>query len=336
VVALLDEDSEGAVEDSTLVDGGPGDDRIVGSRFDDFIVPGSGRDKVFARGGPDWISADADAADDHLRGGGGGDALYTGSADDAVDLAARTLTSAGQSDSVAGFERVHTGGGADTLRGGDRAEALYGGGGTDTVDGRGGRDLLFGDSPQTSQGESSPNTIIGGDGDDYVDARSRNPVPTTSIECGAGNDIFTGEVDDRPDPSCELVAFRFGSGDTFFEDPPDFDHGMRAFPVAREPDGDPVYALACPPANRPPNSGCSGTIALSDPADPNATYGSAPFAAGPGQTANVAVPLNAAGQAAVGAGRPVAARVSGEAAPPPGSGAPSGAFTFGWQHVVGP
>lgn len=331
------EDSEGAVEDSVFVDGGTGDDRIVGSRFDDFILPGTGRDKVFARGGPDWVNIDGDSANDYVRGGGGADALYTGAEDEIVDLAAGTLSSAGQSDSVGGFERVHTSGGADTLRGTDRAEALYGGGGVDVVDGRGGRDLLFGDSPQTSDGQSSANTIIGGDGDDFVDARSRNLVPTTSIDCGAGNDVFTGEVDDRPEPSCEQVAFRFGTGATFYEDQPDFTHAMRAFPLRRNDDGNPVYSVTCPPANQGPNSGCGGILTLSSPTDPNTSYsGISEFGGGPGGTGEVVAPLNAAGRAAVAAGQPVAVRVDGQTDPPAGSAAAPTRFVFGWQHVVAP
>jgi Ca2+-binding RTX toxin-like protein len=329
------EDGEGSVEETTYVDAGSGDDRVVGSRFDDAIEPGPGADKVFGRGGPDWVSIDADSAADHIRGGGGADALYTFVESEVVDLAARTVSAGGETDSVAGFERVNTGPGDDTLRGTDRAEALYGGGGVDTVDGRGGSDALYGDSPATIEGRSSANTIIGGDGDDFIDARSRNPVPATPIDCGAGADVFTGEVDDRPNASCEQVAFRFDNG-KIYEVPPDYDDRLPAFPVAREPDGDPVYAMKCPTSGRPPHGGCSGTVALTSATEAATPYGSAPYNLAPGATGNVPVELNAAGRAAVAAGEPVAVHISGELAPPPNANVPPLAYSFGWQHVIAP
>lgn len=332
------EDDEGAVTEVAYVDGGPGDDRLKGTRYDDVIVPGPGADKVFARGGDDAIHADIDGADDHLRGGGGADAAYpSASGPVVVDLVTGLVTSGSDIDSVGGFERVHGGPGTDQLRGSGRSEALYGEGGSDTVDGRGGSDLLFGDSPATAEGKSSLNEVIGGEGDDFIDVRSRNPSPTSTVDCGAGADVFIGEVDDRVDPSCERVAIRIGEGTTSYEELPDFDPAIRAFPTARELDGDPVYEFAC----RGPSGmtgRCSGTFALESTAPEPVAYGSGSFSAGPGETVAVVVSLNDAGRAALlGRSAPVAVRVSGQdSVMPEGSDAPATRFKFGWQHVLAP
>ena len=324
------EDDEGAVDEATYVDGGAGDDRLKGTVYSDVIVPGPGRDKVFARGGDDEIHDDPDGADDHLRGGGDADALHLTSASPvSVDLAANIATAGAETDSVAGFERVHGSAGPDSLIGSDRSEALYGEGGGDRIDGRGGNDLLFGDSPSTTQGNSSPNDITGGGGDDFIDVRSRNLVTTSPVDCGDGEDVFTGEVDDQVRPSCERVALRFGTGETFYEDPPDFDDRMRAFPVATELDGDPVYEFTCPKGR----GACSGTIALESIGQQPAPLGSGSFEVPAGQSANVTVNLSAEGRAAMSTARAVTVRVQGKI--DPGGGRPATAIAFGWQHTVG-
>ncbi|HEX8745294.1 MAG TPA: hypothetical protein VF712_19365 [Thermoleophilaceae bacterium] len=330
------EDTEGSITETAYVHGGSGDDRIQGSQFADFIVPSKGRDKVFARGGGDWVQLEPDGEDDYVRAAGGVDALrFNGSRRPVtVDLAAGTASAAdGETDSIAGFERLHGGQADDVLLGTELADAIYGEAGSDRIDGRDGSDLLSGESPSVSGG--SPNQITGGEGDDFVDARSDEPAPTSAVDCGAGSDNVAGETDDRLDGSCELVAFR-PPNDRFLYEQPDFDLAMRAFPVAREAGGDPVYEFPCPGAKARPNGGCSGAVALTSPE--GADYGSGAFTATPGQAVNVAVALNGAGKAALAAGTPVVVRVTADLAPPPGSGAGAqpAKLDFGWQQVLAP
>ena len=324
-------DNEGAPTATTFIYGGPGNDNITGSSDSDWLAPGPGADRVRGRGGGDFVYVTPDGRRDSLRGDGGIDSVsWSGRRPVTVDVGAGT----GGGDAIRGFERVHGTSGNDTLTGSERPDALYGEGGSDTIDGRGGNDLIVADSPF---GRAVANRLSGGDGDDVIDASGLPLAPTTTVNCGAGEDRETGEADTLLDASCESVAYDAIAPTA---EGPFYSLRVRAFPVARDPDG-PVYEVPCPAATLVAGSGCTGTVALEEPPAPGSDadpvlYGSGDYSLAPGTRGNVKVTLNAAGQAAVAAGRPVVVHVTGELAPPPGAPAdtPAGEADFGWQAVL--
>ncbi len=334
------EDTEGALQESAFIDGGSGNDVIRGTRFDDTIVPGTGKDRVYGLEGPDRILLQPDGEKDRISGGPGLDTVqYSGSKAVTVDLAAGTGGRGDDLDTLLSINRVHGTDSNDILRGSDGADALYGEGGNDEIDGRGGNDLLVGDSPITT--DSSANRITGGPGDDLVDARGAKLAPTTTISCGEGNDRMAGEVDDRVDATCESAVYR--EPRSFLPDEtPLFDVLTPIEPVTRGADGAPTFAIPCPTSEQVPNTGCTGTVTLQTPPVAGATggvqaLGSGSFAITPGNGANVAVVLNAAGKSALAVpGAPISVHVKATLAPPAGSSSTPGQADYGWQEVLTP
>jgi len=335
------EDTEGAIVETTFVDGGTGDDRIFGTPFDDVIAPGPGRDRVMAGGGPDEVVVSPDGARDVLKGEAGLNALRYSrgpSAPVTVDTRTGQAGAAGEGDKIRGFRRVTGGSGNDTLFGADAGEALYGGDGNDRVDGRGGADLVVGDSPLSFV---SGNRLLGGPGDDLIDARSAGPPPSTStVTCGDGSDRVAGETDDFLDPSCEAAVYRAPSVESEEADVGDlFAPVMPIAPVARGADGAPTFDVPCPAALGPVAiTRCTGAVVLERPPTASSTaapeqLGSGPFDLQGGQRAAVAVVLNAAGRETLAMpGRILAVHVTAKlTSPDPRLGA-AGA-DFGWQEA---
>lgn len=299
------EDTEGAVTVTLFVDAGSGDDSVTGSKYDDTILPGPGRDTVDGRDGPDAIDSEPDGVIDSLDGGGDIDSIsFFSSAPVSVDLAAGAGGPAGELDRLAGFERVHGGSGDDDIRGTETTDALYGESGRDHLDGRGGNDMVVGDAPDVTNG--SPNELIGGDGDDVLDTRAEKPAPTSTVACGAGNDSHIGGVDALLDPSCESALLRVGFGTVTDPETEEvlYDDPMKVTPVAKTSDSI-TFEVPCPKHR---NGACTGKLELPD-------YGSADFSLSPGERRSVTVPLNAAGQAAVAGSSPVAVRLSMDLSP---------------------
>ena len=325
-------DDEGAPDATTFIYGGAGNDKIAGTSSADDIYPGPGRDTVSGRGARDSIVLTDDRARDTINGDGGIDSVFfTGKRPVTVDLAAGS----GGGDKLSGIERVHGTGKDDTLLGSDRGDALYGEGGGDTIDGRGGNDLLTADS---SFGDGGANKVTGGDGDDVIDVLR---VPTTAgstLDCGAGADRVAAGIDDFLPDTCESAVYVISSD---FASPNGPLYGVRvaAAPTASDSDG-PTFSIPCPvKPGHLETSGCSGSVALESPPVPGTTtdptpYGSASFDLAPGQSADVKVTLNAAGQAARAAGSPVAVHVT-ATLPVPGQTEPHPLKAdFGWQVVL--
>ncbi|GGA34073.1 Hint domain-containing protein [Neptunicoccus cionae] len=152
------------------IEGGGGDDVIVGSAGGDSLDGGAGADSIDGGDGADTVYGGAGA--DTLSGGGGADTVYGGGDVDMIDGGAA----------------------ADLLYGGDGADSITGGDGTDTLYGDAGSDVLYlgrsdlaygGDGDDTftidvTQDQSGPITIFGGEGG----------------ETGAGDTIdFAGQLD---------------------------------------------------------------------------------------------------------------------------------------------
>ncbi len=321
------ESSDGSIPETTRIDGGKGDDVIFGTPFNDVIEPGPGRDRVMAGGGPDAIGVEPDGARDVLLGGAGVNRLSFFSEGDtpvSVDTRAGRAGAAGEGDKIRGFRLVSGGAGDDTLFGGDAGEALYGNGGNDRVDGRGGGDLIVGDSPLSFV---SANRLVGGPGDDLIDARSDKPgidsgpngappgetppLATSTVTCGDGADRVASDTDDFLDPSCEAAVYRVLAFESEEDDVGDFfAPTMPIAPVSRGADGAPTFDVPCPVRLGARRSGgfavarCVGAVALERPPTAGSTtppeqLGSGSFDLQGGQRAPVTITLNDAGRRAL-------------------------------------
>jgi Ca2+-binding RTX toxin-like protein len=161
---------------AATMDGGAGDDALLGGAAADDLRGGNGDDELAGHGG-----------NDGLDGGFGGDTLIGYAGRDQVDYSTRTgnlnirLDDGGSGDGESGendfilpdVERILGGSGNDTMIGGPEVNLFYAGDGADRLVGGGGADRLF--------GEAGNDRLNGGDGDDY-------------LEAGAGQDTLHGDA----------------------------------------------------------------------------------------------------------------------------------------------
>lgn len=108
-----------AQERPARIDGGDGDDTIIGTNLNDTLSGGRGDDSIAANGGNDQISGDA--GNDTITGGAGGDHIDGGGGNDNI----RGST---------GRDVLIGGDGSDTLIGGAGADQIFGGNGIDWAD----------------------------------------------------------------------------------------------------------------------------------------------------------------------------------------------------------
>jgi RTX calcium-binding nonapeptide repeat (4 copies) len=210
-----DEDSEGAFL-GWMIDGGAGDDRIVGSPLFDHIIGGPGSDVLDGRRGDDLFEQRGQAGSDRIRGGPGRDALqWRAAAALNIDLSQGTFNGG----TVESIEKVQGGDGSDTLIGGDRPDMLQGEGGADVIAGRGGADLLVGDGESTFAALVAADTIDGGSGDDVLDVDNKAfvfyagdavgsaPGPADRLSCGDGSDRVDASASQLVPADCEGSRF---------------------------------------------------------------------------------------------------------------------------------
>jgi Ca2+-binding RTX toxin-like protein len=200
---------------AATIDGGPGGERLRGTRFDDVIRGNGGNDRILGRGGNDQLNGGL--GNDRVFGGPGNDAiagvqgndwLNGGPGDDAV-----TGDANGTGD-LTSFDRIFGGGGNDTLRGGDSRDRVYGGPGNDTSFGENGNDMMAGGTGDDTQYGGPGNdrifanlgqdTTFGEDGNDNLWALARGDVQGAgdpvgdALDGGPGDDTFhtrDGELD---------------------------------------------------------------------------------------------------------------------------------------------
>jgi hypothetical protein len=98
-----------------------------------------------------------------------------------------------------GNDEVFGSPGDDVLKAGSGDDKVIGGPGSDELIGGAGEDLLVDHSAE-------PNTFIGGDGTDRIDARHMGDQVDT-INCGAGEDIVLADPQDDVSDNCEHVFF---------------------------------------------------------------------------------------------------------------------------------
>jgi hypothetical protein len=147
---------------NVVINGGGGNDQIVGSSRNDFILGGSGNDTINGSNGHDQIYGDA--GDDNLSGGLGNDTLGGDDEDNLTPIAGMV--------------------GNDTLNGGAGHDWLLSGQETDA-------DLSPDDGIQAGINDPSGSDMMtGGDGTDVIDIRGRDG---DGFEVGDGDTITDDE-----------------------------------------------------------------------------------------------------------------------------------------------
>jgi Ca2+-binding RTX toxin-like protein len=226
--------TNGAIRITRFIDGGDGNDTILGSfgvdkvnggLGNDLIVTGNSRDEIEGGGGNDTIAGGNDS--DFILGGNGDDSLIGGDGDDTIHGGAGndSITGGDQNDFLygnagddtilggRGRDFIHGGAGHDTLDGGAQNDFIYGGAGNDTISGAGGDDVIAGDEesylplPGDPQPSVTGNDILsGGIGNDTLLAHTG----TDTLTGGAGGDVFDdrgpGHVLTDRDPSETRVS----------------------------------------------------------------------------------------------------------------------------------
>ena len=152
------------------IDGGVGNDSLIGSAGNDTLAGGTGDDSLDGRAGNDAL--DGGDGNDFLRGNTGADALVGGAG---VDTASYTESAAGVNVSLAtglGFGGSAAGdtlSGIENLNGSNFADTLVGNALANTLNGFGGDDRLWGLSGNdTLNGGTGNDTLIGGLGRDAM------------------------------------------------------------------------------------------------------------------------------------------------------------------------
>ena len=137
------------------VEGGAGNDTLIGNAAINTLWGGLGNDRIDGGAGNDNLQGDD--GDDVLIGGSGNDVLNGGVGIDTVDYSAATANltinlatttaqtiTTGESDTITNIENVIGGSGADTITGSTLANNLNGGAGNDRIRGGLGNDTITG------------------------------------------------------------------------------------------------------------------------------------------------------------------------------------------------
>lgn len=184
-------DGDGDFENgpNTCPDGKYGNDNIVGTSGDCFVILGH-----------DVISGDGELAKDDSKANGrtGHDTIYGRCGNDMIDGEIGNDKIFGES----GNDILKGGPGRDLLDGGDGDDRLEGGAGSDRLLGQEGNDLLLGDEGN--------DILIGGPGDDELDGGPGSDVLVGGLGVdkligGLGNDVFQFQEGDVPSGQEEMV-----------------------------------------------------------------------------------------------------------------------------------
>jgi Ca2+-binding RTX toxin-like protein len=183
-----------AVTGIERIEGGEGDDIIIGSQGANRIAGGSGNDKLIGRDGDDVfeVSGSGDGFDIY-KGGNGTDLILGSAGDDVIGLA-----DAGGN--LKGIEAIDGGGGFDILQlttGDDRLKltdiAVTG---IDRIEAGDGNDVVFGsEGADRIIGGAGDDRLIGGGGDDVFEI-SGSDGGFDIIKGGEGNDFILGSAGD--------------------------------------------------------------------------------------------------------------------------------------------
>ena len=300
-----------AVAIAIRIDGGAGDDRLVGPEAssawfvggagDDVMTGGAvsdrfetnhrdGRDTIAGGGPPRFVEADYFPPHDEV--------YYERSRPVRIVLDGKPNDGErGERDNLVSIEGVWAGAGDDVVIGSPGAQHMYGGAGRDLLRGGGGPDRLIGGDryvgtgvllgsadrleggagPDILDGEGGRDLILGGSGRDTLDGgRGRDRIRAGEgdrdwVLCGRGFDRLVASTADVVMRGCER---RQGLRSTA--------EGIVEWRVSRAAVN---LIVACPVGAV---EDCAGTLALAVPGLPQAT---APYSASPGMAADVVLPL---------------------------------------------
>lgn len=164
-----------------IIDGGEGNDQIIGGRSEDTIYGGEENDRIKAKGGDDMVDAGDD--DDFVNAGGGSDEINGNTGDD-------TLKGGGGNDVVDGgfgHDTLLGGGGNDRIDGEDGNDRLNGGKGNDTLTGGRGADVfIFNGKPDNDR------IMDFGDGNDRIDLSAFDASSFNDLQNWGALDEFGG------------------------------------------------------------------------------------------------------------------------------------------------
>jgi len=253
------------------LDGGPGSDRLDGRRGRDDLTGGPGRDHVIGGRGDDYLfdgETDAQAARDVLDGGPSARSPRPATGDIvSYERRRRSLRidlgsgGTGTEDRLTALESVRGGRGNDRLSGSNADNTLEGGGGADVLHGRGGNDVPMGgtgndrvhgdDGDDVLWGQQGGDSLFGGRGDDFVDTREEAGGPAAdAVDCGPGkDDRARSDRRDTLTASCR-TAVVFGNA-----------LEVRTLPKLDADSAD--FWVTCSYGTGP--DGCQGRLALTDP-----------------------------------------------------------------------
>ena len=173
------------------VNGGSGNDQLVGSDAGNVINGNAGNDALTGGGSTDTLNGGD--GDDWLSGGGGNDALnggagtntadYSGAGSGGVGVNVNLTTGAASgdgNDTLSGIQNANGSSFADALRGDENANTLNGRGGQDAIQGSGGDDVI--------NGGAGNDEVGGGAGNDRMSGQNGSDT----MRGGAGNDNLGG------------------------------------------------------------------------------------------------------------------------------------------------
>jgi hypothetical protein len=183
----------------SLLEGGPGDDRLFGTKGHDIMDPGRGADFADGRAGRDVFAASVDGW--RANGAFSPDVFVGGEGRDTVEYSGRSTVvvvdlgddqpdgAAGEGDRLSQIEDVTGGKGDDLLAGNRNANWLFGGLGHDRLIGRGGNDTFW-TAAQPLRSDAAS---------EYGQER---------VSCGPGRDRLIGGASrgDFLDTTCEQIA----------------------------------------------------------------------------------------------------------------------------------
>ena len=166
-----------------VLNGGEGDDKVLGMAGNDVLSGGNGQDRLWGNTGNDTLSGDG--GDDWLSGGIGNDVIKGGQGQDKLlgQTGNDNLNGEDGDDYVSGDD------GDDTMAGGNNNDTLYGGKGNDKLAGDAGDDKLYGDTGNDDiSGGDGHDQIKGGDGNDTVSGNNGDDT----VSAGKGDDVVQG------------------------------------------------------------------------------------------------------------------------------------------------
>lgn len=202
----------------TKIDGGAGNDTIIGSAAADTILGSVGDDTLNGGGGNDTLQYTGTTNGfDAVDGGAGTDTISALANSTVIGLSALTNVEAISAGTFTGvyisgstnndilnfsavtltnIARVEGGSGNDTVTGGAAADTLWGGIGNDILDGAAGNDSLVGDDgDDIIRGSAGTDTLNGGNGIDRADYSTYTANVTVNLTTTTAQTVTAGDSD---------------------------------------------------------------------------------------------------------------------------------------------